>query len=251
KASPHGFIGATDSDAPCAILLHVAQSIDTLLSKKWSSAESKAGSPGSSKGDPVVGLQILFLDGEEMFGNWTGTETNVLYGSRSLAAEWERTECPPHSVNRNRLESISLFVLPDLLGAKDPKIPSYLKTTHWAYARMAHLEARLRHQGLFKSLLSDVTKGRNSAESTWFFESEKNESDSWVERRIIDDHLPFIDRDVEVLHIIPEPFPSVWHTVNDNGKHLDINTVGDWASLITAFVAEWMVSQGFIVYDEG
>ena len=210
-----------------------------------------------------MGLQILFLDGEEMFGNWTGTETNVLYGSRSLAAEWERTVCPPHSVNKNRLESISLFVLLDLLGAKDPKIPSYFKTTHWVYARMAHLEARLRHQGLFKSCpkcigrheaetnrnfkirqkaLSDIKKGRNSAESPWFFEREKNESDSWAERRTIDDHLPFIDRDVEILHIIPEPFPSVWHTMKDDGKHLDINTVGDWASLITAFVAEWMVS---------
>ena len=37
-----------------------------------------------------------------------------------------------------------MFLLLDLLGSKGPKVPSYFKTTHWAYKHMATAEARLR-----------------------------------------------------------------------------------------------------------
>lgn len=60
-----------------------------------------------------------------------------------------------------------------------------------------------------------------------------------------DDHIPFMARGVEVLHIIPTPFPSVWHTMNDDGAHLDIPTVEDWARMVTAFVGEWMDLEGY------
>jgi len=54
---------------------------------------------------------------------------------------------------------------------------------------------------------------------------------------IQDDHVPFMHRGVEVLHIIPSPFPRVWHEMTDDGEHLDMDTVKDWAVLTTA----WMV----------
>jgi len=60
-----------------------------------------------------------------------------------------------------------------------------------------------------------------------------------------DDHIPFMARGVEVLHIIPTPFPSVWHTMNDDGEHLDMPTVQDWAKMVTAFVGEWMDLEGY------
>jgi glutaminyl-peptide cyclotransferase len=63
---------------------------------------------------------------------------------------------------------------------------------------------------------------------------------------ILDDHVPFMDRGVEVLHIIPSPFPRVWHKLDDDGEHLDIETVEDWTTLVTAFVAEWMELEGFM-----
>lgn len=53
-------------------------------------------------------------------------------------------------------------------------------------------------------------------------------------------------RGVEVLHIIPTPFPTaVWHKIEDDGEHLDMPTVEDWAKMITAFVAEWMDLEGY------
>lgn len=61
---------------------------------------------------------------------------------------------------------------------------------------------------------------------------------------IQDDHIPFLQRGVEVLHIIPQPFPTVWHHIEDDGEHLDTPTVEDWAQIVTAFVAEWMELEG-------
>lgn len=62
---------------------------------------------------------------------------------------------------------------------------------------------------------------------------------------IEDDHTPFMQRGVEVLHIIPVPFPDVWHTINDDAEHLDMPTVEDWAQILTAFVGEWMDLEGY------
>jgi glutaminyl-peptide cyclotransferase len=74
KLTPDGFIGATDSAAPCAMIMHIARSLDAALTKKWAS---------SNHDDFEVdhkGLQILFLDGEEAFKSWTDDDS--LYGAR-------------------------------------------------------------------------------------------------------------------------------------------------------------------------
>ena len=60
-----------------------------------------------------------------------------------------------------------------------------------------------------------------------------------------DDHLPFVARGVSCLHLIPSRFPSVWHTVSDDGANLDMNTVLDWALLTSAFAAEYMELDGY------
>jgi hypothetical protein len=41
-------------------------------------------------------------------------------------------------------------------------------------------------------------------------------------------------------------FPSVWHSLDDDGEHLDLDTVEDWSILVTAFAAEWMELEGFM-----
>jgi glutaminyl-peptide cyclotransferase len=61
-----------------------------------------------------------------------------------------------------------------------------------------------------------------------------------------DDHVPFMVRGVDILHIIPSPFPKVWHEATDDGEHLDSDTVEDWARLVTVFAAEWMELEGFL-----
>lgn len=232
KLEPDGFIGAIDSAAPCAFLMHAARSLDGALTAKWSSMDEDRlkGELDDLFGEHT-GIQILFLDGEEAFDQWSATDS--VYGARSLAAEWEQTYHPAMSTYRNALSSVSLFVLLDLLGAASPSIPSYFKTTHWAYKRMANVERRLRKSG----------KLRTRATS-WFPEVDKKSDSRWLGGMIGDDHVPFMERGVEVLHIIPSHFPQVWHTIQDDGEHLDLPSCEDWAIIVTAFAAEWMDLEG-------
>ncbi|KAK4252071.1 kinase-like domain-containing protein [Corynascus novoguineensis] len=233
KIEPKGFVGATDSAAPCAILMDVARAVDGFLSKMWADADQRRGREGVD-GDDVVGLrdegvQILFLDGEEAFVKWTDTDS--LYGSRALAEEWEATVNPARSPFKNPMQQISLFVLLDLLGAEHPQVPSYFQGTHWAYQRMATLEGRLRQLGLLES---------EPGENPFLYESGKLATLFSGGTYVGDDHVPFMRRGAPVLHLIPSPFPSVWHLMEDDGEHLDIPTVKDWARIVTAFTLEWM-----------
>lgn len=248
KYEPEGFIGAIDSAAPCAIIMHAMRSIDAALSRKWETMEASGQTDTSL--DASTGIQVMFLDGEEAFKTWTATDS--LYGSRSLAEEWEQRVNPVMSTFKTPLSSISLFVLLDLLGSKDPWIRSYFATTHWAYQSMATLEKRLRDLRQFKS--SPNYHKKRADEPTWLVDASTSERDiPWSV--IQDDHLPFLQRGVEVLHIIDTPpatgFPLVWHKLIDDGEHLDMDTVEDWGTLITAFAAEWMELEGFFAETDG
>lgn len=148
---------------------------------------------------------------------------------RSLAEEWETSKHPPSSQYPNPLDQISLFVLLDLLGSANPKIPSYFLTTHWAYKNMANIEDRMRKMGLLES----------SPASPFLPEGERS-GPNMLGGLVSDDHLPFMARGVPVLHMIPSPFPAVWHTMSDDGAHLDLPTVRDWARIVTAFAFEWL-----------
>lgn len=236
KYEPEGFIGAIDSAAPCAMIMHSMRSIDAALTKKWDEMRKKG-----RKHDPLEGqkgIQVLFLDGEEAFQHWSDEDS--LYGARSLAEQWDEEVNPAMSVYKTPLTSIPLFVLLDLLGAKDPAIHSYFQTTHWAYRKLAVLEKRLR----------DLNQFRSSSDEQWFIDGSKGEHEvtSWFS--IQDDHLPFLARGVEVLHVIDASpsrgFPKVWHTIDDNAENLDLDTVQDWSLLITAFAAEWMELEGYM-----
>ena len=229
KLTPAGFIGATDSAAPCAMLLHIAKILDGALHAKW------AATSDLEQLDDAQGLQILFLDGEEAFGTWTHDDS--LYGARSLAEEWEGAFYGAGSTYRSSLDSIDLFVLLDLLGAEAPTVPSYFKTTHWAYRLLADVEGRMREAGLLEG---KVRAGR------FLVDAEKSEDDRWLGGYVEDDHVPFLQRGVEILHLIPSPFPRVWHTTEDDGDHLDIPTTEDWAVLVAAFAAEWMDLGGYL-----
>src|SRR6185369_5156557 len=76
KLEPTGFIGAVDSAAPCAMIMHAARSIDDALTKKWD-AMQKAGKTGAGG---EKGVEIYLLDGEEAFYSWTDTDS--VYGAR-------------------------------------------------------------------------------------------------------------------------------------------------------------------------
>ncbi|XP_074990608.1 glutaminyl-peptide cyclotransferase-like protein isoform X6 [Calonectris borealis] len=55
-----------------------------------------------------------------------------------------------------------------------------------------------------------------------------------------DDHVPFLQRGVPVLHLIPTPFPRVWHTLEDTEDNLHPPTVEDLCKILVAFVAEFL-----------
>ena len=243
KLTPPGFIGATDSAAPCAIIMHATRSVDEALTAKWAAMEAD----GFNGLEEEKGVQILFLDGEEAFVSWTNTDS--LYGARyvlmplkqskvnenrSLAETWDETYHAAMSTYKNGLDSISLFLLLDLLGVENPKIPSYFKTTHWAYQSLATIEGRLRDLGLQQS----------KPDHPFLPESNKDSKDFRSVWGVQDDHIPFMARGVEVLHMIPSPFPRVWHQITDDGEHLDLPTVEDWSRMITAFIGEWMDLEG-------
>ena len=148
--------------------------------------------------------------------------------SRALAETWEATSHTEASAYSTPLKSISLFVLLDLLGAAEPTVSSYFENTHWAYTKLSVAERRLRKLGLLES---------QPRTGPFMPDGAKH---SFSRGYVLDDHVPFLERGVDVLHVIPTPFPPVWHTIDDDGAHLDVLTIRDWARIITVFVAEWM-----------
>jgi glutaminyl-peptide cyclotransferase len=149
--------------------------------------------------------------------------------NRALAQQWSVSPNPPSAKfykYRTPLEQISLFVLLDLLGSASPSVPSYFPTTHWAYKHLSTIETRMRNLGLLESKPSEP------------FLPDVNGTMAWG--GISDDHLPFISKGVDILHVIPSPFPDVWHTSKDDGEHLDMATTRDWSKIVAAFTLEWL-----------
>ncbi|KAK4231821.1 peptidase family M28-domain-containing protein [Podospora fimiseda] len=229
---PEGFLGAVDSAVPCAMLMEVLRGVDKGLTRKWEGeGEGKDGL------EEEKGVMVLLLDGEEAWVNWG--EEDSLYGSRALAETWENTKYENGEHFDGPLQAISLFVLLDLLGAAEPTVPSYFENTHWAYENMARIEGRMRGLGALE------TKPKRS----FLYEAGKKD---WFQKGYIqDDHVPFMRRGVDILHIIPTPFPAVWHTMDDDGAHLDVPTIRDWTKIFTAFVAEWMDLEGHMPERKG
>ena len=59
-------------------------------------------------------------------------------------------------------------------------------------------------------------------------------------QNIDDDHRPFRDRNVSIVHMIPQPFPKVWHTLNDNENALDMQTIQELSLILKVFVIEYL-----------
>lgn len=117
------FIGATDSAAPCAILLDVARTLTPFLQK--SSRRST--------------LQLVFFDGEEAFVEWTNKDS--IYGARHLAQKMSKDVVI--GTNITELKAIKMLVLLDLLGTTDPQIYSSFSNTDRDHGWLVAVEKRL------------------------------------------------------------------------------------------------------------
>jgi glutaminyl-peptide cyclotransferase len=71
------FLGATDSAAPCAMMLDLAEALNPLLDEKKKQSET-----GFVDDEDIADLtlQLVFFDGEEAFVSWTDTDS--IYGAR-------------------------------------------------------------------------------------------------------------------------------------------------------------------------
>jgi len=217
------FIGATDSSVPCAILMDIAENLNFALENQEKKILKEQGEEGIKKS---ITLQMIFFDGEEAFKDWTNTDS--IYGARHLASKWEN-EALNGSTTTTKLQSIDVFVLLDLLGAKDPSFTNYYKSSETYFNSLSDIEAMLNSQRLLAT-----TVGNKS--NKYFFKS--SGYDGTTKLYIDDDHKPFLRKNVPILHIIPYPFPSVWHKPSDDASALDEDTIKDLALIFKLFVVK-------------
>ncbi|KAK7490233.1 hypothetical protein BaRGS_00018578, partial [Batillaria attramentaria] len=221
------FVGATDSAVPCAILMDTALRLVQFFTDAQESTSD-------------LTIQFVFFDGEEAFRSWTDQDS--LYGSRHLADKWSRKTDPNFPGRKmdsqlkrtNRFAGSSscffvffndiqeAFVLLDLIGTPDTFFKRRFTETAPVYNKLQQIESCLRERGLLNptryqhNLFSDMT-------------------DTVV---IQDDHIPFLRRGVPVVHLITWPYPSVWHTSNDNLDSLEMPLIDNLARILRVFMAD-------------
>lgn len=155
-------------------------------------------------------VQLIFFDGEEAVERWSNTDS--LYGSTHLARVWD---------DKDRIDDVEMFVLLDLIGAPRPSFWSYWPKTLPTYHRMKEIESALNTAMLF-----------NDDENHPYFKGTSHGV------AIEDDHLPFLQLGVPVVHLIAYPFPDVWHTSNDNLDRIDRNSLLDLAAILRIWLLE-------------
>ncbi|XP_011178161.1 glutaminyl-peptide cyclotransferase isoform X1 [Zeugodacus cucurbitae] len=202
------FLGATDSAVPCAMLLNLAHVLQTALEPFRKTKLS---------------LMFIFFDGEEAFKEWGPHDS--IYGSRHLAKVWEAD---------GTLNRLDMMVLLDLIGSVDPTFYSFFPNTEAWYSRLVTLEERLSDLNMLQHYTSS---GVSRHYPNRYFQPNTLRS-SMVE----DDHLPFLRRNVPILHLIPLPFPTVWHTIDDNNSIIDYTTTENIALILRLFAMEYLQS---------
>lgn len=206
----NGFVGATDSAAPCAMMLELATTLTPLLDR----LVSRWNSDNKPRYGQRTTLQLVFFDGEEAFKDWTAQDS--IYGAKHLAEVWSKIETTPSPVSpqRTQLSTIDSFILLDLLGVAGPNIRCYFLETGWLYDAMVDVENRLATQGLLWPGVKGDTWSTQSTptgqKAKTFFEKRVDQFYTFG-ARIEDDHLPFLERGVPILHMIPIPWVGCSH----------------------------------------
>ena len=205
------------------MMLDLAETLNPLLEKRKERLDA-----GEEDDEDIADmtLQLIFFDGEEAFIDWTDTDS--IYGARyfkltlslfnfnitvrHLAEKWATTYILPHQKRRlmdfrtTELDGIEHLILLDLLGASNPAIRSYFLDTAWLFDAMVSVERRLGDSGAF--VYGDQT---SMAPGKWKSYFRPRTTSTTFFGHIGDDHVPFLGRGISILHVIPEPFPFVWH----------------------------------------
>ncbi|XP_014285461.1 glutaminyl-peptide cyclotransferase [Halyomorpha halys] len=198
------FLGATDSAVPCAMLMELAKVLTPLIRIQ----------------NPRVSLMLIFFDGEEAFRTWSSTDS--IYGSRHLAKKMSRNPYPTKDAATSELNRIDMLVLLDLMGSKDTKFYSFFPETEQWHRSLAHIEQKLKSLGQVAS-----NQPLHFLEKSTF---------GYIE----DDHIPFLQQGVPILHLIPVQFPSVWHTEKDDYSVLDFPTIETLNKVLVVFTYAYL-----------
>jgi len=160
------YVGANDGGSTTGLLLAIADQL-------------RAETAGGKKLDGYS-VWLLFDDGEESIQP-TWTDSDSLYGTRHLAAKWQRD---------GTLGRVKAFILADMIGDKDLDIQRESRSADWLVALM--------------------TKAANKfGYGHHFFQTEE---------QVEDDHLPFVQRGVPSIDVIDldyGPNNSYHHTAQD------------------------------------
>ncbi|XP_044585910.1 glutaminyl-peptide cyclotransferase-like [Cotesia glomerata] len=204
------FVGATDSAVPCAQLLNLA----TVMQKQLEPLKHAE-----------LSLMFIFFDGEEAFDTWGPTDS--IYGARHLADKW-------HSVKQtygdeddiSNLDKMDVLVLLDLIGATNPNFYNFFDSTVRWYSQLILAEKSLADLSLLKNYFGHIPSRK-------YFQPQS------VNSYIEDDHIPFLKKNVPILHLIPHPFPDVWHKPSDNLRNIDLTTTENLNKILRLFVASY------------
>ncbi|KAI4496105.1 hypothetical protein M0802_007972 [Mischocyttarus mexicanus] len=205
------FVGATDSAVPCAQMINIA----TVMDKQLKSIKNKD-----------VSLMFIFFDGEEAFKSWGPKDS--IYGARHLAEKWniERAKFTQDNTI-SELDRMDILILLDLIGASDPTFYSYFEDTQKWYSLLINLE----------SILANLRKFDNYSYEKL---QQKYFQPYSIPAHIEDDHIPFLRKNVPILHLIPYPFPSFWHEPGDNRSNVDMKTTENINRILRAFIAAYL-----------
>ncbi|XP_054013597.1 glutaminyl-peptide cyclotransferase isoform X1 [Hylaeus anthracinus] len=205
------FVGATDSAVPCAQMINLAKVMKNSL---------------DSVKQNDISLMFIFFDGEEAFKEWGPKDS--IYGARHLARAWHNNYTAYEQGEYiSELDKLDVLVLLDLIGAPDPTFYNYFSNTEKWYSLLIAIENKLASLKKFESYSYGQPTQR-------YFQPYS------IEAHIDDDHIPFLQRNIPILHLIPHPFPSVWHKPSDNRDNIDLKTTENINKILRIFVASYL-----------
>lgn len=159
KKFPFRFVGANDAGSSTGLLLELARVLRNRAAKRE--------------------IRLIFFDGEEAFQNWTATDS--LYGSRHLAAKWQKD---------GTLGRIEALINVDMIGDRDLRIIR----EGYSYEPLGQLIWRV---------AADLGYSRHFLSTPGYVE---------------DDHAPFLRLGVRAVDLIDfeyGPNHEWWHTAED------------------------------------
>ncbi len=176
KKFPFRFVGANDGGSSTGLLLELARALreENLRNDVW----------------------LVFLDGEEAVREWSDSDS--LYGSRQLAAQWAAD---------GSLKHVVALINVDMIGDRDLQILDESNSTPALRQMLRDAAARL---GYSRHI------AREPAE-------------------IEDDHIPFLRQGVPAIDLIDfdyGPGNSWWHTAADTPDKLSASSLRVTGSLV-------------------